>query len=126
MAEIAAYTYAFLMGIVILFQFCLTLGLPWGAASMGGKFPGKYPPRMRMVSFLNMPVLGFAAGIVLARAGLHFNGLRSMSGTGIWFVVGFSAVSVFLNSITPSRIERAIWVPVTSVHLITSVIVALT
>ncbi|MCG9874738.1 MAG: hypothetical protein MH321_08135 [Leptospiraceae bacterium] len=27
-------------GILILFQLCLAAGLPWGAASMGGKFPG--------------------------------------------------------------------------------------
>jgi len=26
--------------IVILFQLGLAIGMPWGAASMGGKFPG--------------------------------------------------------------------------------------
>ena len=39
--ELSTYTYVISMGIVILFQLCLAIGIPWGAASMGGKYPGK-------------------------------------------------------------------------------------
>ncbi|MEX2410675.1 MAG: hypothetical protein WD607_04765 [Candidatus Paceibacterota bacterium] len=31
----------------------------WGEASMGGRYPGKYPPKMRIVAVLNMLLLGF-------------------------------------------------------------------
>lgn len=122
---IAAIAYAVLMGIVVLFQFCLTLGLPWGSASMGGKYPGKYPPNMRIISLLNMLILSFILIIVLVRADIIFPQLKSFSIIAIWFVVGFSAIATILNIITPSKIERQIWAPVTAIQLITSIIVAL-
>ncbi len=50
MVLIAAIIYSVLMVFVILFQFCLAIGLPWGEASMGGKYPGKYPLKMRIIA----------------------------------------------------------------------------
>lgn len=70
----AAIIYAITMGIVIIFQGCLAVGAPWGAASMGGKFPGKYPPKMRAVAVFNMFLLAFLACVVLVRAGLMLSG----------------------------------------------------
>lgn len=110
--------------IIIIFQGCLAIGLPWGAASMGGKFPGKYPPKMRVVAILNMFLLAFLAAIVLAAANVYFLQLSSISSTGIWFVVAFSAVGTILNTITPSKIER-IWAPLILVQLLTSLAIAL-
>ena len=124
-AQLAAIIYTVLMGIVILFQFCLTLGLPWGAASMGGKYPGKYPPRMRIVSFLNMLILSIPVMIVLAKADMILPQLKTVSTWAIWFVVGFSIISAILNIITPSKIERRIWAPLTTIQTISSIIVAL-
>jgi hypothetical protein len=123
---IAAITYAVLMGFVILFQFCLTIGLPWGAASMGGKYPGKYPPKMRVVSLLNMTILGFITIIVLVKADILLFQFKSFSTVAIWFVVAFAAIALLLNTITPSKIERLIWAPVTGLQLIASIIVAVT
>jgi hypothetical protein len=110
--------------IIIVFQGCLALGLPWGAASMGGKFPGKYPPKMRVVAVLNMLLLGFIAAIVLAKADLYFLTLKPISSIGIWFVVGFSAIGTILNTITPSKIER-IWAPLILIQLLTSFAIAM-
>ena len=89
---ILAIVFTIFSGIVILFQFCLAIGLPWGSASMGGKYPGKYPPKMRIVAIVNMAVLSFLAGIVLIRAGLFFPQFFSFSKIGIWFVVVFSGI----------------------------------
>jgi hypothetical protein len=122
---IAAFTYAILMAVVILFQFGLTIGLPWGKASMGGKFPGKYPPKMRIVSFLNMIILSFITIIVLAKADIMLSQFKSFSIVAIWFVVAFAAIGAVLNTITPSKIERKIWAPITILQLIASIIVAL-
>lgn len=124
MANIAAIIYAVLMGIVILFQASLALGAPWGAASMGGKYPGKYPPKMRIIALVNMIVLGFLTLIVLIRADILLPQFRPISVYAIWFVVAFSAVSVVLNTITPSRIER-IWAPVAAVQLVAGIVVAI-
>jgi hypothetical protein len=121
--SVSAFIYAVFMAIVVVFQFCLVIGMPWGAASMGGKFPGKYPPKMRIVAVINIAMLCFLTLIVLTRAGMILPQLFTMSKHAVWFVVAFSAISVVLNAITPSKIER-IWVTVTVVHLTTSTIVA--
>lgn len=125
MLTTAAVIFTILISTVILFQFCLAMGLPWGEASMGGKYPGKYPPRMRYVALVNMLVLGFIAVIVLVRADLILPGVRNVASIGIWFVVGFSILSAIMNTITPSKIERNIWAPVTYLLLVTSLVVAL-
>ncbi|MCB0283850.1 MAG: hypothetical protein KDF60_14790 [Calditrichaeota bacterium] len=120
----AAYIYTLLMFTVIIFQFCLTIGLPWGAASMGGKFPGKYPPKMRVASFMNMLILSFMAAIVLSKAGLILDAFKSEASFAIWFVLGFSFLAAILNIITRSKIERKIWAPVSVAQLICVLIIA--
>ena len=108
----------------MIFQGCLAIGLPWGQASMGGKYPGKYPPKMKAVAIINMIILGLFAAIVLSKADLIFPQLKSISEIGIWLVVVFMLVGTVLNTITPSKIER-IWAPVAFIQLITSLILAI-
>jgi hypothetical protein len=120
---IAAYIFAVLNGIIILFQAGLAAGAPWGAASMGGKYPGKYPPKMRIVAIINALILLFITAIVLSKAGLFFLQLLQFSQIAIWVVAVFFLAGTIMNIITPSKIER-IWAPVAFVQLITSVIVA--
>ena len=91
---------------------------------MGGKYPGKYPPRMRFLALVNMIVLSFLAIIVLAKAEVLLPALLSFSNYAIWAVVLFGLVSLILNSITKSKIER-IWIPVAVIQLGSSLIVAL-
>ncbi len=124
MTTYAAYIYVLLMFAVIFFQFCLTIGLPWGAASMGGKFPGKYPPKMRLISFLNMILLSLMVIIVLVKAELILPQFISASSVAIWFVVIFAIIAPILNTITKSKIERNIWAPVTTIQLICVLIIA--
>jgi hypothetical protein len=119
----AALVFTLATLLVILFQLCLAIGLPWGAASMGSKFPGKYPPKMRWVAILNAIMLLVLIMIVVIRAGLIFPELLFYSSIAIWVVVLFALIGTILNSITPSKIER-IWAPVALIQLISSVIVA--
>jgi hypothetical protein len=120
---ISAIIFTSLTGIVIIFQGCLAAGLPWGEASMGGRYPGKYPPKMRVVAIINILVLLFMAAIVLAEADLLLPQLKSITGIGIWVIVAFFVIGTIMNTITPSRIER-IWAPVAFVQLLASIIVA--
>lgn len=90
---------------------------------MGGKYPGKYPPKMRVVAIVNIVVLMFLAIIVLSKAGLHFSQWLPFSRRAIWFVVVLLLLGSVMNSITPSKIER-IWAPVVFTQFITSLIVA--
>ncbi len=56
--------------IFVLFHLGLIAGLPWGKAAMGGKFPGVYPPKMRVAAFVNILILTLQGGIVAVRAGI--------------------------------------------------------
>lgn len=122
---IAALVYASVTVAAVLFQFALALGAPWGAYALGGRFPDRLPVRMRVAAVVQGAVLLLLAAAVLARAGLAFGGLLPETSWSIWVVVAFSAVSLVLNSITPSLRERSIWAPVAALMLITSLIVAL-
>jgi len=121
---VSAIIFTTLTGIVIIFQGCLAVGMPWGEASMGGRYPGKYPPKMRVVAVMNMLILGFIAIVVLSEANLMFPLLNSISSIGIWVIVVFFIIGTITNTITPSKIER-IWAPVALIQLITSLIVAI-
>lgn len=121
----AAFLFAALIGVVVIFQLLLAAGMPWGSFAMGGKFPGKYPPPMRVACIIQVMILVFIGLVVLSRADLVLPGWRSFTQTAIWFVVGFSVVSTVLNLITRSVWERRIWAPVSLLLLITSIIVAI-
>ena len=123
MLSTSAIIFTVFTGMVIIFQGCLAAGVPWGKASMGGKYPGKYPPKMRIVAFMNMIVLGFFAAVVLSQAELWFPQLQSISSIGIWVVAVFFLFGTIMNTITPSKIER-IWAPVAAIQFVTSLIIA--
>ncbi len=124
MTTIAALVFSIVTLGVIVFQIALAVGAPWGAYAMGGAFPGRYPPRMRVAAAGMAALLGLLVLIVLSSAGLiivpMLEGLPSL----IWLVVAFSAVSVVLNAASRSAGERRIWVPVAIVMLACSLIVA--
>ena len=63
--------------------------------------------------------------IVLARAGLILPQWQAAANWLIWGVVAFSALSLVLNLITPSKWERILWAPVAAGLLLCSVLVAL-
>lgn len=121
---VSAIIFTVLTGIAIIFQGCLAAGVPWGEASMGGRYPGKYPPRMRVVAVMNMLILGFFLVMVLSEADIMLTRLNPVSSIVIWVIVAFFIIGTIMNTITPSKIER-IWAPVTLVQLITSLIVAI-
>jgi hypothetical protein len=121
---LSVITFCFFISLVILFQLCLAAGLPWGSASMGGKFPGKYPPIMRVVALVNILILIFITLIVLIRTELIFPQYFSFSKIGIWFVIIFLGIGTLMNITTPSKIER-IWAPVSTILFVTTLIIAL-
>jgi hypothetical protein len=122
---LAAIVFTLVAAGVIAFQIALALGAPWGEYAMGGAFPGKYPPRMRVAAVVQAVLLGIIALIVLASAGLVAVPIISDLPSLIWLVVVFSAVSVVLNAMSRSAGERRIWVPVALVMLGSSLVVAL-
>lgn len=110
---------------VMVFQGALALGAPWGAYAMGGAFPGAFPPRLRIAAVAQAAVIGVVALVVLSAGGVAQPALHASFPWLIWVVVACSAVGVILNAISRSAGERRIWVPVTLVMLVTSLLVAI-
>lgn len=122
--RIAAITHGIVSLVVIAFQIALAAGVPWGDYAMGGAYQGQFPPELRVAAIVQAVILGVLALIVLARAGVALPKWSKASRWLIWVVVVFSALSLVLNTITPSAGERAIWMPVALIMLTCSVIVA--
>lgn len=121
----AAVLYAIVVSGVVAFQVALALGAPWGGYAMGGAFPGRFPPRLRVAAVAQGAILAGTIAVVLARAGLAFPELSEPARWITWAVVALTLVALVLNAITPSAGERRIWVPVTLAMVVTSLVVAL-
>jgi hypothetical protein len=124
--SVAAIVFTVVTSLAAGFQFGLALGAPWGAYAMGGRFPGAFPPLMRVAAFLQAVLLVLMVLIVLSRAGFVFPQWAAVSALAVWVVVVVSAVALVLNTMTPSRDERRIWAPVSGVMFVCSLVVALT
>ncbi len=123
-AVFAAVVFTVASAGVILFQIGLALGAPWGAYAMGGANPGRFPPALRVAAAVQAIVIALLAVVVLSDADLVLPAVADEFGWLIWLAVGFSAVSVVLNAITRSPVERRLWLPVTAVMLLSSLLVA--
>jgi hypothetical protein len=114
-----------LCGITALFQLALAFGAPWGEYTMGGRFPEKLPPKMRIAALVQIIILFVFSLIVFAKSGLAFSQFYPIAKIAIWFVVAFFVLGSILNLITPSKKERIIWGPVNILLLTTTFIMAL-
>jgi hypothetical protein len=121
----AAILFLTLCLIVAVFQLALAFGAPWGEYTMGGRFPGKLPPKMRTAALMQIIIIIVFALIVLIKSGLVFSQFYSIGKIAVWFVVAFFVLGSILNLSTPSKGERMIWGPVNVLLLATSVFVAL-
>ncbi len=109
----AAILYAVICTGVIAFQFCLIAGAPWGRLTQGGQHAGALPASGRVIAAISVPLLVFMAASTLSAADIGLNWPRWTS----WTALGIQSLSTLLNWITPSRPERLLWAPVTSVML---------
>lgn len=114
-----------LISIVILFQFALAAGMPWGELAMGGMHPGKFPPAMRVGAVVQGMIMAIALLIIHIRAGVFLPDWLPIARIAIWFVVAIFAISTVLNWITKSNWERRLWAPTITTILLITVYVAL-
>ncbi|MCU0452813.1 MAG: hypothetical protein MUE68_04080 [Bacteroidetes bacterium] len=125
MITLAAVVFGLLAGLAALFQVALAFGAPWGPLAMGGRFPGRLPPAMRMAAVVQMAILVVLAVVVSVRARLWSSEWYDVSVVAVWVVVAFCAVSSILNLFTPSKPERLLWAPVALLMLVSALLVAL-
>lgn len=121
LTTVSALAFVVVVIVAIGFQFALAAGAPWGAFAMGGRFPGRFPPPLRVAAVVQAVVLALLGTVVAARAGLLAYAFALWT---IWVVVAFSALSLAMNAASRSAGERRLWVPVASAMLATSLVVA--
>jgi len=122
---IAAFVFSVLASIVFCFQIALVLGAPWGHLTLGGRYAGRLPGRMRGFAAFSALLIALLAVIVLSRAGLALPEFERAAGVGIWFVVGYSVLGTLMNAMSKSRWERILWIPATVLMLVSSGLVAI-
>jgi len=122
---VASGVFIVLSIIIGLVQLALAFGAPLGEFTLGGKFPGKLPSKLRIAALLQILVLIFFAIIVSSKAGMAFEGLYDFSKIAIWFIVAFFVLGSFLNLSSKSKKERLVMGPANIIALISVVIVAI-
>ena len=121
---ISAFVFTVLAGVVFAFQVGLALGAPWGSYAMGGVFPGQLPPELRGAALGQAILWVFFSCIMLSRAGIALPGWARASRWLVWIIAAIVGMSLALNIITPSAVERMVWAPVASVMLVCVLLVA--
>ena len=122
--RVAAILYAVISAAVVAFQIALAAGAPLGEYAMGGAVPGQFPPALRISALIQAALIAGMALVVLSRAGIILPRWVRVSRWLIWVIVAFLGLDLFLNLITPSAGERAIWAPTLGLLLVTSAMVA--
>ena len=123
--SISAFVFCMVAIVVSLLQVSLALGAPLGGFAMGGRFEGRFPTRLRLAAVFQLFLVIASAVVVLIRAELYFASSYDLSRSLIWCVVALFSVSLVLNSITPSRKERLLGVPLAAALFTSSLYVAL-
>jgi hypothetical protein len=109
---VIAVVAATLLAIISVFQIALAAGAPWGAASWGGRHPGRLPPSYRIGSAIaGLFFYPVAAFLVLESAGVLGDESSNVGVAGLWVLTGLFGLSTVINLISPSKAER-IWAPV--------------
>jgi hypothetical protein len=124
----AAPAAAGLIGYVVLFQWCIALGAPWGEFTQGGGTVGQLSSAGRLAAAASSLLL-LTMGIgILARVGL--GPMKAARPTVIttmsWLATGYLGLSVLLNLISPSSKERAAWAPLSAAIFVLALVAMLT
>ncbi|HJM59811.1 MAG: hypothetical protein CMD53_04505 [Gammaproteobacteria bacterium] len=112
--QMAAILYALIIAAVVLFQFCLIFGAPWGQVTQGGRYEGPLPVTGRVAALLSVPILICMGASITSAAGL----VPNWAGWTAYAAIAMQALSTSLNWITPSQKERLLWGPITSIMLL--------
>jgi hypothetical protein len=124
--QTAAIIMAIVQIVVAMFQLALVLGAPMGEYAFGGQNPGKLPNRFRMASAFSFAVLFALAGHYFAQAGVFTPVLPELPNSWVnWALVVFFTVGLVMNSISRSKKERQMWVPVLLLSVVLAIVVAL-
>lgn len=100
------------LGAMSLFQLRLALGAPWGTFVFGGQHAGALPRHLRVASALSVLVYVLFAIFALDASEVTDVFGPRIASIGMWFVVGFAALSIAMNAVSRSPAERYTMTPV--------------
>ena len=110
---LAARAAAVVMVGIAAFQVALVFGAPWGVYTQGGETEGELDTSGRVIAAVSCGLLLVMAAGILAR--VREGPLRNAPGRLVsalsWFTTIYSAFAVFLNLVTTSSSERAVFAP---------------
>jgi len=109
--EIAGIVGTTVLGLVMVLQALLALGLPLGHLAWGGMHR-VLPWKLRWGSFVSFFILGLAAWSLLVRAG--FTGIDPATGffrVIVWIFAAFFTFGIVMNAASRSRPERFLMTP---------------
>ena len=127
--EAAAILGAVLLVAVAVVQLALVFGAPWGDHVYGGRAEtnnGRLTPRYRAMSAIAVPILLFAAAIVLSRAGVvSWFDPDGWVSVAVWVVFGYLILNTIANFASTSRVERIGMGSLTVIAAIATLVVAI-
>ncbi len=119
--QLAGIIYLLITVVVIFFQICISAGAPWGEFTQGGRNKGVLPKSGRLLAAISVPVLVFM-GLSITSIISNAPNWEKWTVYVTMVVQGLTAVA---NLITPSRKERLLWGPVTTVAFLLVVFTSL-
>ena len=127
--DVAAVVAALLLAGVAVVQVALALGAPFGDHVYGGRaktHDGVLETRYRVMSAIAVPILIFAALVVLSRAEVVSTfGVSGWVTVATWVVFGYLVLNIVGNLASSSRIERLGMGAVTVIAAAATLVVAL-
>lgn len=111
--------------IVTGFQIALALGAPLGKLTLGGKYPGVLPKKIRVAAVIQILILWMFVYIVAIKAELIQNQPDVIGTFGIWFVTLFFLFGSIMNISSPSKPERILWGPINALTFLAVLLIAL-
>jgi hypothetical protein len=122
---IFAYIFIVLSIAIALFQVVLALGAPLGEYTLGGKYPGRLPNKLRIAAVFQILILFIFTATVVSKSGIAFEAFYTMARIGIWVVFAFFIMGTILNLSSPSKKEKIVMGPLNIIALICSFMVAI-
>lgn len=121
----AAIIVIIILAVLAILQLALVFKAPIGEFAWGGQHK-VLPGKLRAGSAAAIVIYIFIAAVVAAESGWwHGVGNQVVVDIGIWVIVGYFALGVFVNAISRSKKERNTMTPVSLVLAVCTLLVAL-
>ena len=122
--DVSAIALVATLTLLAVFQIALAVGAPFGRFAWGGKHR-ILPTQLRIGSVASVAIYAVIAVVALDRAGNIDPLPELISRIGMWIIFAYFALSIVLNSKSPSGRERSAMVPASALLAVLSLLVAL-